>query len=94
MTVSAILEVLVVYVIIPIIICLIIISLAQIVGRSRNKMPGKIGKTIDNPVCAIDADCPTGYVCEDGKCIPQSRLDQPLSPITYQHYSDSYKRKD
>lgn len=82
MTVLAILEVLGIFVVLPIIIGLIIISLVMMVERSRNKIPGKIRETVDNLVCSIDTDCPTGYVCMDGKCVPQNELNQPLYPAT------------
>lgn len=82
MTVLAILEVLGFFVVLPIIIGLIIISLVMIVERSRRKMPGRIKETIDNLVCSIDTDCPTGYVCSNGKCVPQSGSDQSFSPAT------------
>ena len=29
-----------------------------------------IKETIDSLVCSIDTDCPAGYVCVEGRCIP------------------------
>lgn len=45
----------------------------QILGRSAN--PGKIRSSIQTSStqgCAIDADCPRGYVCMNGSCVPQN----------------------
>ena len=30
------------------------------------------GDSIDKPECSIDADCPPGYICENGFCIPDN----------------------
>ena len=31
----------------------------------------KAAKKIQNAVCSIDADCPSGYSCINGCCVPQ-----------------------
>jgi hypothetical protein len=44
----------------------------QILRRSAN--PGKISSSVETSstqACAIDADCPRGYVCLGGNCVPQ-----------------------
>ena len=66
------LEVLGIFVVVPIIIGLIIISLVMIIEQVNHKTPGKITEKIANLVCAIDTDCPEGYVCINGKCVPQT----------------------
>lgn len=66
------LEVLGIFVIVPIIIGLIIISLVMIIEQAKHKAPGKLTGKIANLVCAIDTDCPEGYVCINGKCVPQT----------------------
>lgn len=80
MTILAILEGLAFFVVLPVIIGLIIISLVMIFERNKQQMPGNIKEAIGNMVCSIDADCPTGHVCIDGKCVPQSELNRPFSP--------------
>ena len=72
MTVLAILEGLAIFLVLPIIIGIIIISLAMIVERTKNKMVGNVKEQIENLVCSIDADCPVGYVCLEGKCVPNT----------------------
>ena len=29
-----------------------------------------LGKTLTNLICSIDTDCPRGFVCFDGRCVP------------------------
>jgi hypothetical protein len=37
----------------------------------NNPIPGRLAKK-SREVCAIDGDCPPGYFCQDGICMPQS----------------------
>ncbi|MFC1948443.1 hypothetical protein ACFLXY_11060 [Chloroflexota bacterium] len=60
------------FVVLPVLVGLIIISLSMIFQQLKTKMAGNIKESIDNLVCSIDADCPTGYICMDGQCIPQN----------------------
>ena len=38
-------------------------------SRKRAKL---LEKAIPNLACSIDADCPPGFVCIGGRCVPQS----------------------
>ena len=40
--------------------------------REMRKRASNRDKATAPLVCAIDADCPPGYVCSNGSCIPQS----------------------
>ena len=66
------LEVLGIFLVIPIIIGIIIISLVMTVDRIKQNMTGSIKVSVENLVCSVDADCPEGYLCIGGKCIPQN----------------------
>lgn len=68
----AILQGLGIFLVIPIIIAIIIISLVLILGKIRREMIGPIKESIETLVCSIDADCPEGYLCIGGKCIAQT----------------------
>lgn len=72
MTGLAILEGLGIFVVLPIVIGLIIISLVMLLEQTKRKMTGDIKEHIENLVCSIDADCPEGYICIEGKCILQN----------------------
>ena len=37
-------------------------------SRKRAKL---LEKALPAPTCAIDADCPLGYVCVNGRCVPE-----------------------
>ena len=67
----AVLQGLGIFLVVPIIIAIIIISLAMMVERIKQNMTGSITESIENLVCSIDADCPEGYLCVGGKCVPQ-----------------------
>lgn len=60
------------YVILPVLVGLIIIASSFLFQRLKTKMAGNINVSIDNLVCSIDADCPTGYICLNGQCVPQN----------------------
>lgn len=36
--------------------------------RQRSKL---VKKALSSLVCKIDVDCPPGYICVDGRCIPE-----------------------
>ncbi len=40
--------------------------------REMRKQASNRVKAASPSVCAIDADCPPGYVCLNGSCIPQN----------------------
>ena len=42
------------------------------VGGIRKAIKDSRAKLAEK-LCAIDADCPPGYVCQEGRCIPVSR---------------------
>ena len=65
------LQVLGIFLIIPIIIASIIICLVLIPGIIKRRIAGSIMERIENLVCSIDSDCPEGYLCISGKCVPQ-----------------------
>ncbi|MFC1948528.1 hypothetical protein ACFLXY_11495 [Chloroflexota bacterium] len=67
----AVLQGLGIFLVLPIIIASIIISLVMIAERIKQNMTGSIKESIENLVCSIDTDCPEGYLCIGGKCIPQ-----------------------
>ena len=60
------------FVVLPVLVGLIIISSSIMFQQLKTKMAGNIKGSIDNLVCSVDADCPTGYVCINGQCIPQN----------------------
>lgn len=60
------------FVVLPVLVGLIIISSSIMFQQLKTKMAGNIKESIDNLVCSIDADCPTGYICMNGRCIPQN----------------------
>jgi hypothetical protein len=39
------------------------------VVKSRGAVK-ELQKTPSNFTCSVDNDCPTGYVCLDGRCVP------------------------
>ena len=82
MTALAILEALGFFVLLPIIVGLIIISLVMILKQTRQRIFGNIKDSIENLVCSIDADCPSGYVCIDGKCAPSNNINDSISLVS------------
>ena len=68
----AVLQTLGIFLVVPIIVAIVVISLALMVERIKQNMTGSIKEGIENLVCYIDADCPEGYLCIGGKCLPQS----------------------
>lgn len=47
------------------------VALYQASSQSRKRRELARAK-VSNLVCSIDADCPPGYVCLNGCCVPQS----------------------
>ncbi len=37
---------------------------------SKRTRPGLPEKALSNLTCSVDADCPPGFVCEIGRCVP------------------------
>ena len=64
---------------IPIIVALVIISLVMIGEQLKHKETGTSTSGSDKLVCSLDTDCPTGYVCMYGKCIPRSKWNSSMS---------------
>ena len=31
-------------------------------------------KSRSNQTCSVDTDCPSGYVCSDGRCVPEGTI--------------------
>lgn len=56
----------VIFLVLPIIVALIIISLNKVAEQLKKQQTG-LGN--DKLVCSIDADCPPGQICVDGKCV-------------------------
>jgi hypothetical protein len=68
----AVLQVLGIFLVLPIVIASSIISFVLIFGIVKRKVTGSIKESIEVLVCSIDADCPEGYLCVGGKCVPQA----------------------
>ena len=66
------LQVLGIFFVIPLIVAFLIITLALILGKIKGIITGSIKESIEVLVCSIDADCPEGYLCIGGKCVPQN----------------------
>ncbi len=65
---AGILQCLMIFVVFPAIVALIIIGSVQLwcgFRASRRKTQGAGWQT-----CSIDTDCPPGYVCRNGVCVP------------------------
>ncbi len=41
------------------------------IKRKQSKL---MDETIPNMNCSLDGDCPPGFVCMDGRCIPETAL--------------------
>ncbi len=67
------LQVLGIYVLLPVMIgtAIIAIYVASRSIRSVSRESSQIG--LDSLICSIDADCPIGYICINGQCVPQSK---------------------
>lgn len=37
----------------------------------RRRLAKLLNKTLPNLTCSTNADCPVGYVCLGGRCVPQ-----------------------
>ncbi len=37
----------------------------------RRKQASLLGRVLLNLVCSIDSDCPAGFVCAQGRCVPE-----------------------
>ena len=35
----------------------------------RQKDVGQLRKSLLNLLCSTDTDCPSGYICEEGRCV-------------------------
>jgi hypothetical protein len=42
------------------------------VGGIRKALRDRRAKATE-PLCSIDADCPEGYICRGGRCIPEAQ---------------------
>jgi len=71
-TLLTVLEVLGVFLILPLIIGLIVISLVFTFQSLKKSMSENHEQKLIDLVCKIDADCPEGYLCVNGQCIPQN----------------------
>ena len=57
------------------IVCFGTISLWVAVGSTlyqSGKKAALAKKTIPGLVCSLDTDCPPGYICIKGRCVPQT----------------------
>ena len=68
-----------IFLVLPIIIILVIMCMVNVVEQLKDQQTGNGTSGSESVVCSIDTDCPTGYVCRNGKCVPQ------LSGYTFQH---------
>lgn len=64
----------------PIIVGLLIFSLVMIVEQPKHQETDTATSGSDSLVCSIDADCPTGFICVNGECVPRKKLNNLISP--------------
>ncbi len=60
-----ILQVLAIFVVMPVLVAIVIVASLPLWDRRASKK-----QSVVELVCSIDADCPPGFVCANGYCVP------------------------
>jgi hypothetical protein len=82
-TMLAVLMVLGVYIMLPAIIGFIIVGSFMLWEHWAIRKVAHVEKQASQPlmVCSTDADCPLGYVCMGGRCVPVTEAETITSPF-------------
>lgn len=79
--VLTVLEVIGIYVVLPITVGLVIIGIARLYDSIMHKVPESSVERPESFVCAVDSDCPAGYICIDGQCIQHGDAENIISAV-------------